>query len=126
MKVVYDTSILIDHLRNFKQATDTIIKARSGEITGYISALSEAELFAGRDSADDKKRLLVAELISLFIKVNVDNDIARKAGEFRRKYNVPLSDCIIAATAAVQKVRLWTKNVEDFRPIKEIVVEEPY
>lgn len=126
MKIVYDTSILVDHLRNFKQATNTIMKARNGEIIGYISALSEAELFAGKDSADEKKRLLVSELISLFIKVNIDNDIARKAGEFRRKYNIPLSDCIIGATAAVNKLKLWTKNVEDFKPIKEIETEEPY
>jgi predicted nucleic acid-binding protein len=126
MKIVFDTSILVDHLRNFSQATVLIRKVRNEEVPGYISALTEAELFAGKDSTDEKKRLLLSELISIFTKIEIDNDIAKKAGEFKRKYNVLLDDCIIAATAAIQKSKLWTKNLEEFKKIKEIEVEEPY
>jgi predicted nucleic acid-binding protein len=71
MKVVFDTTIIVDHLRNV-------------------------------------------------------NEISKKAGEFKRKYNVSLDDCIIAATAAIQNAKLWTKNLKDFQKIKEIEVEEPY
>ena len=46
--------------------------------------------------------------------------------EFKRKYNVLLDDCIIAATVFIQNSKLWTKNLEDFQKIKEIVVEKPY
>lgn len=126
MKIVFDTTILVDHLRNFSRATDLIKKVRNKEIFGYISALTEAELFAGKDSADEKKRLLLSELISLFTKIDIDNEVAKKAGEFKRKYNVLLDDSIIAATVAIQKSKLWTKNSEDFKKIKEIEVEEPY
>lgn len=126
MKVVFDTTILVDHLRNFKRATELVRKVRNKEILGYISALTEAEIFAGKDSADENKKRLLLELISLFNKIHVDNEIAQKAGEFKRKYDVPLDDCIIAATAAVQNSKLWTKNIEDFKNIKEIDVEEPY
>ncbi len=126
MKIVFDTTILVDHLRNFSRATDLIKKVRDKEISGYISTLTEAELFAGKDSADEKKRLLMSELISLFTKIDIDNEVAKKAGEFKRKYNVLLDDSIIAATAAVQKSKLWTKNFEDFKKIKEIDIEEPY
>jgi predicted nucleic acid-binding protein len=126
MKVVFDTTILIDHLRNVKQATELVRKVKDKEIIGYISTLTEAELFAWKDSGDEKKRLLLSELISLFIKIHIDNEISKKAGEFKRKYNVPLDDCIIAATAAIQNAKLWTKNLEDFQKIKEIEVEEPY
>ncbi len=126
MKIVFDTTILVDHLRNFNRATDLIKKVRDKEISGYISALTEAELFAGKDSADEKKRLLMSELISLFTKIDIDNEVAKKAGEFKRKYNVLLDDSIIAATAAVQRSKLWTKNFEDFKKIKEIDIDEPY
>ncbi len=126
MKIVFDTTILVDHLRNFNPATDLLKKVRNKEIIVYISSLTEAELFAGKDSADEKKRLLLSELISLFTKIDINNEVAKKAGEFKRKYNVLLDDSIIAATAAIQKLKLWTKNLEDFKKIKEIEVEEPY
>jgi len=126
MRVVFDTAILVDHLRNFNQATNIVRKVRDKEIIGYISALTEAELFAGKDSSDEKKRLLLSELISLFDKVHIDNEIAKKAGEFKRKYDILLDDCIIAATAAIQNAKLWTKNLKDFKKIKEIEVEDPY
>lgn len=126
MKIVFDTTILVDHLRNFSRATDLIKKVRNKEIFGYISALTEAELFAGKDSADEKKRLLLSELISVFTKIEIDNEVAKKAGDFKRKYNVLLDDSIIAATAAIHKSKLWTKNLEDFKKIEEIQVEEPY
>ncbi len=126
MKIVFDTTILVDHLRNFSRATDLIKKVRNNEIFGYISTLTEAELFAGKDSADEKKRLLLSALISVFTTIEIDSEVAKKAGEFKRKYNVLLDDSIIAATAAIQKSKLWTKNLEDFKKIKEIEVEEPY
>jgi predicted nucleic acid-binding protein len=126
MKVVFDTTIIIDHLRNVKQATELVRKVKDKEIIGYVSTLTEAELFAGKDSANKKKRFLLSELISLFTKIHMDNEISKKAGEFKRKYNVSLDDCIIAATAAIQNAKLWTKNLEDFQKIKEIEVEKPY
>lgn len=126
MRIVLDTTILVDHLRNFKPAIDIVRKVKEGKIVGCISAVTEAELFAGKDSADEMKGRFLSELISLFTKIHVDNEIAKKAGEFKRKYNVSLDDCVIAATVFVQKSKLWTKNIEDFRKIKEIEVEAPY
>jgi predicted nucleic acid-binding protein len=125
-KILFDTAILVDHLRDFKPATDVIVKVRNKEILGRISALTEAELFAGKDSAIESKRRLLSDLISLFVKIHVDNEISKKAGDFKRKYGVPLDDCIIAATAYTQNAKIWTKNLEEFRKIKDIQVEEPY
>jgi predicted nucleic acid-binding protein len=47
MKVVFDT-IIIDHLRNVKQATELVRKVKDKKIIGYVSTLTEAELFAGK------------------------------------------------------------------------------
>ncbi len=126
MKIVFDTTILIDHLRNFAKATELIKKVKNKEIVGYISALTEAELFAGKDSENEKKRTLLSELILQFTKIYVDNEIAKKSGEFKRKYNISLGDSIIAATAFTQKSKLWTKNIGHFQKIKEIEWEDPY
>jgi predicted nucleic acid-binding protein len=36
MKVVFDTTIIIDHLRNVKQATELVRKVKDKEIIGYL------------------------------------------------------------------------------------------
>jgi predicted nucleic acid-binding protein len=122
----FDTDILIDHLRGISEATALINQVKEGTIVGYISTLTEAELFAGKDSEDVGKRAILTELLSLFNKVNVDEITARIAGEFKRKYDVELSDAIIAATAFMIRCRLLTRNIKDFVKIKEITAEKPY
>ncbi len=125
-EISFDTSILIDHLRQVKTAESLVLKVSNKEIVGYISALTESELLSGKGCKDASQRTAVENLIKTFIKKDVNNEIAQKAGEFRRNYDVPLDDCIIAATAFHQKCKLWTKNMKDFEKIKEIEVEEPY
>jgi len=124
--VVFDTSILIDFLRRKEKAKDILSKLESEELTGFISAITEAELYAGKESSNMKKRDAIVKLITLFKRIDVDSNIAKTAGEFRRDYNSSLLDCIIAATAFQQNCKLWTKNKRDFERIKEIEVEEPY
>jgi len=126
MPVVVDTSIFVDYLRGFERARTVIEKIRTGEIECYISALTEAELLSGQSCEDPKAREGVHALIALCRKENVHNQIAQKAGEFRRKYRVSLADCVIAATAHLLRSEVWTKNTEEFKRIKEIKAEEPY
>ncbi|MDE1762053.1 MAG: type II toxin-antitoxin system VapC family toxin [Candidatus Micrarchaeota archaeon] len=125
-EVVVDTSVIVDHLRNIPKATALIEKIKEGSMVGYISVLTEAELFAGKDSGDQEKRTSLIELLSLFNKVEMTEGLARVAGDFRRKYGVPLSDAIIAATAFMVRCKVVTQNLKDFDRISEIRVEKPY
>lgn len=125
-EVVFDTSIIIDHLRNVNAATALIEKVKTGTIIGYISIITEAELFAGKDVENNIKKGLLEELLNLFSKVDVNGEIARVAGSFRRKYGTNLVDSIIASTASNLHCKLITRDIKDFKPIKEILVEEPY
>lgn len=125
-ELVFDTSILVDHLRGTRNATALIEKVKDGSIIGHISILTEAELFAGRDSEDSNRRAMLIELLSLFNKMDMNEVIARIAGEFRRKYGISLADAIIAATAFILRSRLITQNMKDFTKIKEIHAEKPY
>lgn len=125
-EVLFDSSILVDHLRKVYSAENLVLKTSNKELVGYISAITESELLSGKDCKDSSKKLEVENLIKLFTKIDVNNEIAQKAGEFRRNYDVPLDDCIIAATSFYQKCKLWTKNKKDFEKIKEIEIEEPY
>lgn len=123
---VIDTSVLIDHLRGFEPAKAVIEKISGKYFIAYMSSLTEAELFSGENAKLEKKREELINLIKLFEKVIVNNEIAQKAGEFRRDYGIEIPDAIIAATAFHQNCKLWTKNKKDFENIKGIIVEEPY
>lgn len=126
MQIMFDSSILIDHIRGITSAKELIRKVKTGEVKGVISSITEAEILAGRECKSVTKRNTILELIGIFQKFVVDNEISQKAAEFRRNYNLPLIDCIIAATAFVQDSELWTKNIEHFKKIREIKSEEPY
>lgn len=124
--VIFDSSILVDHLKGIKAAKELVKKVRSGEVAGSISAITEAEILSGKECDDMARRKIIEELIEIFNKFPVDNDISRKAGEFRRKYDTPLLDSIIAATAFYQRDKVWTRDIEHFLRIHEITSEEPY
>ena len=126
MQIIVDSSILIDHLRGFKKATQKIDELKESGSQCYISVITEAEVLSGKDYENEDKRKDVLDLLQFFSKINIDSSTAQKAAEFRRKYGVSLDDCIIAATAFHEKCILWTKNAEDFKRIKEIEVKEPY
>jgi predicted nucleic acid-binding protein len=119
MKIIVDTSIIIDILRNVKASIDLIQKL-SKENLLFISGITEAELFSGKDADNERKKEKILELLSYFQKINPNNEILQKAGEFRRKYNVSLLDCIIAATAYYLNAEILTKNEKDFSKIEEV------
>jgi len=125
-KAIFDTSILVDHLRGLEHATKLVKRIEGKEFFGCISALTVAELFAGKDAGTENRKLLLSGLISLFPIIDVNTEIAKQAGTFKRKYNVSLADAIIAATAFYQGSKLFTKNLKDFTKIREIEAEEPY
>ncbi len=126
MQIIVDSSILIDHLRGFKKATQKIDELKESGSQCCISVITEAEVLSGKDYENEDKRKDVLDLLQFFSKINTDSGTAQKAAEFRRNYGVSLDDCIIAATAFREKSILWTKNIEDFKRIKEIEVKEPY
>ncbi len=126
MKIVFDSTILVDEARGYEPAVDLVKKVAQKEIEGRISGITEGELLSGKACKNEDVAKKTLDTLYLFTKVEVDNKILQKAAEFRRKYDVSLLDSIIAATAFFQECKLWTKNKKDFERIKEIVAEEPY
>jgi toxin FitB len=53
------------------------------------------------------------------------NDIVEKAIDIRQTKKVKLGDAIIAATALVHNLELYTHNVADFKSISGLVVIDP-
>lgn len=54
-----------------------------------------------------------------------DQDIFDRAIEIRKKYNLKLGDSLIAATASVHGLEIYTRNLSDFEKIKGIKCVNP-
>jgi len=125
-RIIFDTSILVDCLRGDNRAVSVVEQVAKREIDGFISVLTEAELYAGRECGTEAGISKVRKIISLFTKVLLTNEIAQQAGLFRRRYKIQIPDAIIAATASISDAKVWTKNIRDFDGIKETKTEDPY
>ncbi len=123
-RIVIDSDIYIDYLRGDLKAKRFFERIREDMV--FFSAITEAELLSGKECNKIEKRALVLEVLRNGTKIPVENRIAEKAGTFRRVYNTNLQDALIAATAFVMKAKLVTRNIKDFKKIKETSVVKPY
>lgn len=112
--MLFDTSVLIAHLRGDRNATDLLL--RLPMIDRLASVLARVEIEGGMRSDE---RTSVAGLIAAMRLVPVTDAIARRAGEHLRRYRrshqgIDLVDYIVAATAEAYDVPLLTLNVRHF------------
>jgi predicted nucleic acid-binding protein len=88
-----------------------------------VSAITVAELYSG--VREGKERNILDQFMRAFDKIPIDNNIAIKAGLFRRQYGpshgVGLADALVAATAEVYNAKVVTLNKSHFPMIKTIV-----
>ncbi len=124
--VIIDSSIFVDHFRNYAPSVEFFRFLSSFKTRPLFSAITETELIAGNSCNDSNVRTIILAMLNSFTKVEVDNQIALKAGDLSRIYNVDLPDSIIAATAIVNKAELLTRNIKDFKKIKGLKVRMPY
>lgn len=85
----------------------------------FISEITRLELLAV-PGLSRTEELAIRELLNLFVSVSVDARIAEVAAAIKRNYRLRLGDSIIAATAYLTNSRLVTRNLRDFKKIKEI------
>jgi predicted nucleic acid-binding protein len=119
--VLIDSDILIEVSR----ARDTSILARwealsTGSTVPFCSSVTVAELWHGARPEDERT------LQVLFVAVQcvpIDIEIGRRAGtylrQFAKSHSVELGDALIAATASVHGLQLWTRNRRHY-PMKNL------
>lgn len=120
-----DSDILIDYLRGLEAARGFLLKT-SREAPLSISIISVVEIYAGEETSDQKKRILIDEFLQNFDILGLDLDIARYAGALRRDYQKPFADMIVAATALYHDLTLVTKNTKHFQTIEGLTLLRPY
>lgn len=120
-----DTNIFIDHLRNYAPAT-RFFESLADADDVIFSAITEAELIAGKECADARKKEFTLHFLHRWEKIPVTNPIAVLGGDLCREYNLTLPDALIAATALFYEAELLTKNIKHFGLVPKLKVKMPY
>lgn len=123
MKIVADTSILIDHLRG-GNAWKKIASEIDNDTQLFVPTIVLFELFSGTST---KKPAIVSQIYKLlgtFQRLDLNELIARQAGELYRDANKTLQvpDYIIAASALQINAHVATLNQKHFAQIHNILI----
>ena len=110
--VLFDSDILIEHLRErnpeIRNAFEALVQK---DASLFCSPVSIAELWCGARPGETRS---LENLISILACLPIDETIGRQAGDYLRQYQkshgVEIADALIAATAAVHGLELWTRN----------------
>lgn len=117
MRLVLDTSVLIDHLRGRPAAATMLIPkaiARGDEL--WSSCIVRAELLAGMRADEEAATRDLMRLVSW---VEVDESVSEAAGALGRRYllshpGIDMADLIVAALAQELDAELRTTNLKHF------------
>jgi hypothetical protein len=119
-----DTNILIYHTKG-SQHTIAFITDLINKHAFNISILTKIE-FLGWDKHTPDGYEKCRRLLESAVIYSLDDAIADKAIELKKKLNIKLADAVIAATAILNNLKLSTRNVDDFRMIDELEVVNPF
>lgn len=121
MKLLLDTSILIDVLRLKKQRNQWLVELVRGGHSLATTALNIAEIYAGMRSAEESGTEALLSGLEVY---ELSGTSARLAGRFkntwaRKGHTLSLADTIVAAIAVDRGCALLTDNRKDF-PMPEV------
>ncbi len=121
-RYLVDTDVIINYLKGRGKSKEFLMRIIDGEVVGFFSVITEAELLSG--ARDVKDEASIYDVLDVMGAIEVGRDIAITAGKLRRKYyaayNTELPDAIIAATAKERGLILATANEKHFRMFEEI------
>lgn len=113
-ELLLNTNVCIDHLRGARALTRATQDA-------WYSVLTRCELFAGRDTEEER----VVRLLASHNEIEVDRAIAERAGRLRREIRLGFADAVIAATALERGLVLVTRNERDFVRVPGLRLRAP-
>ena len=119
--ILIDSDILIEVSR----ARDTAVLANWNDLSRsdallLCSPVTVAEMWHGARAPEHPA---LTALFAALPCVPIDAEIGRRAGEYLRlyakSYGVELGDALIAATASIHGLTLWTRNRKHY-PMKQV------
>lgn len=121
MKVVVDSSIIIDYLRGGKK-WDDFIESVERDTQLFLPTVVIFELFSGSSTRNGRKLQEMIVFIHEFQRIDLSESIAKFAGELFRdaKIKIQAADYIIAASALNIGATVLTLNKKHFQQIPHL------
>lgn len=121
--LVLDTDILIDNVHGFAPWIDKLLN-KPKDYRLVIPTIVIAEYLTAQEVETELGMRTSEDYLSLFIKQDLTEDIARVLGAILRRKNykqgASLADLIVAATAIQLGAELATRNKDDFAKIPNL------
>ncbi|EDN67432.1 PIN domain protein [Beggiatoa sp. PS] len=118
--ILCDTDILIEFYKNNPQIFQELSYIKPQNMA--ISAITQAELYFGALNKIELEK--IKRHLSGILCIPLDRDISKQFLQLMETYalshKLGLPDAIIAATALVHHMELYTRNIKDFRFIAGI------
>jgi hypothetical protein len=118
--VLVDSVIMIDHFNGISAATQYLLEME-GQFA--ISVITRAEVLTGFEG---KELRFARRLLDRFPTLIVDRGIADLAATLRRQNRWKMPDALQAALAKNHKLKLATRDTDDFPPERYRFVTVPY
>ena len=125
-KVVFDTKLFIKLFakeEGWETVQKILSKIEDNEIEATISVVTLTEIYLKylHEKRPDLAKTRTEELrYAIYLKkLEIDEETAVKAGEFKGKYNIPIADAFIAAAAYFEESTIISDD-PDFKRIPEI------
>ena len=110
MNYLIDTNIIIYHLNGNQNATDFVI-ANYKNIT--VSFISYIEVLSYPYTLDEFNE--IKKFMDSFYRIDINNQIILQTIDLRKVSKIKIPDCIIGATALINKQTLVIRNVKDYK-----------
>lgn len=125
MKLIVDTSILIDKLRGGRK-WDNFLENLDNGVELYLPSIVIFELFSGLSSKKTQVSFKIFSFRKFFSEIDLTFEIAKRAGELNRDIagNLDLPDYIIAASAIEIGAQVVTLNKKHFSKISGVSIYE--
>lgn len=122
MRLVIDTSVLIDHLRGDERAARLLREAVQAGHELWSATVVRVEILAGMRRGEERA---THALLSAIRWQELSSEIADLAGDLARRFmkshrGVDTVDYVIAGTAQALDATLKTQNVKHFPMIKDL------
>ncbi len=123
--ILCDTNILIEFYKGRQQVLETL--KHIGQSNLAISVITQAELYFGALNKSELK--MIRDHLSAISRIPLDIAVSNKflllMETYSLSHKLSLPDAMIAATALVHSMPLYTFNTRDFRFIAELQLYQP-
>jgi len=120
MSQLIDSNIIIySYSEKYSYLRDIIISE-----TAFVSEISRIEVLGYHKLTSDEERYF-KDVFDFLPLVFPSQQIFNQALLVRKQYNLKLGDSIIAATALLNELTIYTRNIDDFKKVEGLTCINP-